>query len=246
MRKHLNRIGRYSHRLSIYRSRGLTWDERRLGCGSSNVPHRLALSKRSREGFHPWLMLSGLCLAATVEISSMSLKSNWSRLPMRPLILNSNVPKQGVKGNSVRQWKCQRRDVGHHSMEGPRHLNRVTYSVKGTSQCRLTAVDREMPQIHGLICTSITPVRQKEDFSGLQVSDWVRCEGTRKIEPFRSMKVANVTRCHLCCKRCYAEFANHPKAQANVERIGRTGRLRGESFELLNNLGAINQNQGVR
>jgi hypothetical protein len=92
---------------------------------------------------------------------------------MRSLILNSNVPKSGVKGNSVRQWECQRREVGHHSMDGPRHLNRVTYSVKGTNQCRLTAADREMPQIHGLICTSITPVRQKEDFSGLKVSDWV-------------------------------------------------------------------------
>jgi hypothetical protein len=58
-------------------------------------------------------------------------------------------------------------------MEGPRHLSRVTYSVKGTNQCRLPAVDREMPQTHGAICTSITPVRQKEDFSGLKVSDWV-------------------------------------------------------------------------
>lgn len=34
-------------------------------------------------------------------------------------------------------------------------------------------------------------------------------KGRGKIEPFRSMKVANVTRYHLCCTRCCAEFANH-------------------------------------
>jgi hypothetical protein len=46
-----------------------------------------------------------------------------------------------------------------------------------------------------------------------------------KIEPFRSMKVANVTRYHLCCKRSYAEFANHPKDSSKRGAYWRNGAI---------------------
>lgn len=63
-----------------------------------------------------------------------------------------------------------------------------------------------------------------------------------KIEPFRSVKVANVTRYHTQHLLQAVQRRICEPRQANVLCIGGTGRLRGESFALSNNLGVINQN----